>query len=87
MRRWSGVAVAEVCSWLILSTECRADQVTLKNGTQISGQIVKKEGDTLSLNAPPIGKLRVPWAEVSCHHVGSSSDGQFSGRENPFWAK
>ena len=65
MRRWNGVAVAVVCSWLILSTECRADQVTLKNGTQISGEIVKKEGANLSLKAPPIGDVTVPWADVT----------------------
>jgi putative salt-induced outer membrane protein YdiY len=39
--------------------------VTLKNGTQISGNIVKKEGDTLSLKAPPLGDVTVPWSEVT----------------------
>jgi putative salt-induced outer membrane protein YdiY len=65
MRRWSGRAVVAFCSWLILGLECRADQVTLKNRTQISGTIVKKDGDTLSLKAPPLGDVTVPWAEVT----------------------
>jgi putative salt-induced outer membrane protein YdiY len=65
MRRWWGGAAVMFCSWLILTSECRADQVTLKNGTQISGKIVKKEGDTLSLKAPPFGDITVPWTEVT----------------------
>ena len=65
MRKWRGGTIVVFCSWLIWSGEGRADQVTLKNGTQITGKIVKKEGDTLSLKAPPIGDVTVPWAEVT----------------------
>src|SRR5262245_32780386 len=65
MRNWIGATFAVACSWLILSSECRADQVTLKNGTQISGEVVNKEGDALSLKAPPLGDVKVPWADVT----------------------
>jgi putative salt-induced outer membrane protein YdiY len=66
MSRWGGgAAIVVFCSWLILGPECRADQVTLKNGTQISGKIVKKDGDDLSLKAPPLGDVTIPWADVT----------------------
>ncbi|HXN49300.1 MAG TPA: DUF481 domain-containing protein [Bryobacteraceae bacterium] len=42
-----------------------ADQVTLKNGDRITGQIVKKEGDKLTVKSELMGEVTIPWAAVT----------------------
>ena len=42
-----------------------ADQVTLKNGDKISGQIIKKDGDKLTVKSDFLGEVTIPWAAVT----------------------
>src|ERR1035437_1460151 len=42
-----------------------ADQVTLKNGDRITGAIVKKDGDKLTVKSDLIGVVTIPWDQVS----------------------
>src|ERR1700730_9733177 len=42
-----------------------ADQVTLKNGDKISGQIIKKDGDKLTVKSEFLGEVTIPWAAVT----------------------
>ena len=42
-----------------------ADQVTLKNGDRITGQIVKKDGDKLTVKSELMGEVTIPWAAVT----------------------
>ena len=42
-----------------------ADQVTLKNGDRITGQIVKKDGDKLTMNSEIVGEVSIPWSAVT----------------------
>lgn len=46
-------------------TVLTADQVTLKNGDKITGQIVKKDGATLTLKSEFLGEVTMPWTSVS----------------------
>jgi putative salt-induced outer membrane protein YdiY len=41
------------------------DQVTLKNGDRITGKIVKKTGDSLSIKTELMGEVTVKWANVT----------------------
>jgi putative salt-induced outer membrane protein YdiY/small nuclear ribonucleoprotein (snRNP)-like protein len=42
-----------------------ADQVTLKNGDRISGDVVSFTKDELVLKSPILGKLKIPWAQIT----------------------
>ena len=50
---------------LLSSLALLADQVTLKNGDRITGQIVKKDGDKLTLKSELLGEVTIPWAAVT----------------------
>lgn len=41
-----------------------ADQVVLKNGDRVTGEILKKDGDTLTIKSAHFGTITLPWAEV-----------------------
>lgn len=41
-----------------------ADQIVLKNGDRVTGIIVKKEGDTLTVDSAHFGEITMPWEEV-----------------------
>src|SRR5579884_2767879 len=47
------------------ATALCADQVTLKNGDVVSGSIVKKDGDTLTLKTEFMGEVNIPWSAVT----------------------
>lgn len=42
----------------------RADQITLKNGDRVSGSIVKKDAETLTIASAYFGTVNVPWNQV-----------------------
>lgn len=42
-----------------------ADQIVLTNGDKVTGKIVKKEGDTLTVKADLLGDLNIKWANVA----------------------
>ena len=42
-----------------------ADQVTLKNGDRVTGQIVKKDGDKLTVKSELMGEVSIPWSAVT----------------------
>jgi putative salt-induced outer membrane protein len=42
-----------------------ADQVTLKNGDTITGAILKKDGDKLTIKSEFLGEVTMPWAAVT----------------------
>lgn len=41
-----------------------ADQVTVKNGDRITGSIVKKDAQTLTVKSPVFGEVTIPWDQV-----------------------
>jgi len=49
-----------VCACTLLS----ADQVVLKNGDIITGAVIKKDGDKLTLKSEFLGEVTMPWAAV-----------------------
>jgi len=48
----------------ISSTLCAADQVVLKNGDIITGTVIKKDGDKLTLKSEFLGEVTMPWSAV-----------------------
>lgn len=42
-----------------------ADQVSLKNGDRVSGDILKKEANTLTVKTAFMGTITIPWDQVS----------------------
>src|SRR5205085_3342411 len=54
-----------VAPLLFLPVLLLADQVTLKNGDKISGQIIKKDGDKLTVKSEFMGEVTIPWAAVT----------------------
>jgi len=50
---------------LLSSLALMADQVTLKNGDRVTGQIVKKDGDKLTVKSELMGDVTIPWAAVT----------------------
>jgi len=49
---------------LPLAFALHADQVVLKNGDTITGSIVKKDGDKLTLKSEFLGEVTMPWTAV-----------------------
>src|SRR5438105_428839 len=54
-----------VAPLIFLPILLRGDQVTLKNGDRISGQIIKKDGDKLTLKSEFLGEVTIPWDAVT----------------------
>jgi hypothetical protein len=48
--------LATCCAW--------GDQVTLKNGDRVSGSIVKKDGNNLTVKSDLMGVVTIPWDQV-----------------------
>ncbi len=65
-----------------------ADQVTLKNGDSITGTIMKKDGDKLTIKSEFLGEVTMPWAAVTSIRsdtplfVSLPSGGDVSGKVN-----
>jgi hypothetical protein len=49
----------------LLPLSLAADQIVLKNGDRITGQIVKKDGGALTVKSDLLGVVTVPWAAVT----------------------
>jgi len=49
---------------LLLSTTLFADQIVLKNGDTLTGSIVKKDGDKLTIKSEFLGEVSMPWSAV-----------------------
>jgi uncharacterized protein DUF481 len=56
---------ASISTLFIMITVLRADQVTLKNGDTITGAIIKKDGDKLTVKSEFLGEVTMPWAAVT----------------------
>ena len=57
-------ATTDYCAFL-LSQVLLADQVTLKNGDRLSGNIIKYDGKNLVLKSDLAGEVTIPWANVT----------------------
>ena len=54
-----------LCFLVTLPCSVLADQILLKNGDKISGSIVKKEGDKLTVKNEFLGEITMPWSAVT----------------------
>ncbi len=50
---------------LSVSLSANADQITLKNGDSLTGEVIAKRGNTLIFNTPYAGELKISWDEVA----------------------
>jgi hypothetical protein len=55
------IVLLSVCACSLLSA---ADQVVLKNGDTITGTVIKKDGDKLTLKSEFLGEVTMPWSAV-----------------------
>ena len=49
---------------VLAATTLWADQVVLKNGDRVTGSIVKKDGNALTIDSAHFGTITMPWDEV-----------------------
>src|SRR4051794_13418349 len=42
-----------------------ADQITMKDGDRITGSILKKDGDTLTVNSKNFGEIKIKWSDIA----------------------
>ena len=49
----------------LLPASLIADQITLSNGDRISGQVIKKDGDKLTVKSALFGEVSIPWSAVT----------------------
>lgn len=54
-------------TFLLILLACAAwgDQITLKNGDRVTGSIVKKDGNTLTVKSDLMGVVTIPWDQVT----------------------
>ena len=53
-----------ILCFLLVPVFLCADQVVLKNGDTITGSIVKKDGDKLTLKSEFLGEVTMPWSAI-----------------------
>jgi putative salt-induced outer membrane protein len=56
----------------LLMPSFAADQIVLKNGDILTGTVLKKEGDTLTLKSEFLGELHMPWSAVKSLKSGQT---------------
>ena len=44
-----------------------ADEVVLKNGSHIIGEVLKKDGSSLEFKTPFAGILKIKWKNIQMH--------------------
>src|ERR1700722_16325555 len=54
-----------VCAIFLLASAGFADQITMKDGDRISGAIVKKDGDSVTVKSKNFGTVTLKWADVA----------------------
>ena len=58
-------ATLSACLLLTSGVFLFADQITLKNGDTITGEIIKKDGDKLTMKSAFLGEVSMPWTAVT----------------------
>ena len=53
------------CAVLLLTRAAFADQITMKDGDRITGDIVKKDGDTVTVKSKNFGTVTLKWDDVA----------------------
>src|SRR5689334_1958538 len=53
-----------VCA-LLFASVAWADQITMNDGDRITGDIVKKDGDTVTVKSKNFGTVTLKWADVA----------------------
>jgi putative salt-induced outer membrane protein YdiY len=53
-----------ICFVLVAGGLLRADQIVMKNGDRVTGEIVKKDAKTLTIKGVHFGTVTLPWDEV-----------------------
>src|SRR5665213_2470285 len=54
-----------VCAVFLLASAGFADQITMKDGDRITGEIVKKDGDNVTIKSKNFGTVTLKWADVA----------------------
>ncbi len=54
-----------VCAIFLFACAAFADQITMKDGDHITGAIVKKDGDTITVKSKNFGTVTLKWADVA----------------------
>ena len=68
LKRW---LCSVICSTALASNSW-ADQVNLSNGDRVTGKLIKKDGDNLTVKTDLMGEVTIPWKSVvSCEFPGS----------------
>jgi putative salt-induced outer membrane protein len=49
---------------ILATSSWAADEVRMKNGDRVTGEIIKKDGDTLTIKSVHFGTVTLPWAEI-----------------------
>ena len=49
---------------IALTSNSWADQVSLNNGDRVTGKLVKKDGDNLTVKTDLMGEVKIPWKSV-----------------------
>ncbi|MSO22720.1 MAG: hypothetical protein EXQ58_05580 [Acidobacteria bacterium] len=47
-----------------LASNVRADQVNLNNGDRVTGKLIKKDADNLTVKTDLMGEVTIPWKAV-----------------------
>lgn len=61
---WRSGNLLLLALFVLSSAPAWADQVVMKNGDRVTGEIIKKDGKTLEIKSAHFGTITLPWAEV-----------------------
>src|SRR5579862_4173273 len=54
-----------VCAVFLLAAAGFADQITMKDGDRITGDIVKKDGDSVTVKSKNFGTVTLKWGDIA----------------------
>src|SRR4051794_8859978 len=49
---------------VLVCVSLRADQITLKNGDRVTGSIIRKDGQKLTIKTAAFGEISAPWDQI-----------------------
>ncbi|HEX5477343.1 MAG TPA: DUF481 domain-containing protein [Burkholderiales bacterium] len=72
-----------LCALALASAAARADEVRLLNGDRISGEILAKSGESLTLRTESMGELVIRWRDVAALSISAPTEILLQGEDAP----
>ena len=63
-----------VCLLTLTASAARADVLVMKNGDRVTGNVIKKDGASITIKSASFGAITAPWDQVASLEAGAAGD-------------